>query len=161
MGSDPQSKLGSFYAGGNINAVGCFGPTFRGVTSGYEPNGNIGGYNAGNVKCESVFGNAHICTAPEMLNSVNCGFNVSGPNSSPPPTKPPLTSSTGTLPDYYSKGLWVSAGTPLPVNPPLNDCQGWTSNSSTNSGAAWYYDSSGGKAFVSNCNVTRMIACCR
>ena len=121
---------------------GCFGPVFK-QKSINSFQGNINGptdygYVNANRKCPS---NMHICTANELLNSINCD-----------------TLSRVTVSDEPK--MWVSNGIPsLPA--PTNDCDGWTKNASGWQGVIWEYNAGGGKFFAASCNESYQFACCK
>ena len=135
---DPQAKLD---IKGDLKVSGCFGPVFDHLTaSPYDGDldgpTNIGYFGA-NTLCG---GGSHMCTTSEMLNSINCGKNLSS------------------IPS--SGGVWIANGAPsLPT--PTDDCLGWTSTDGTWKGVHYVYDVNGGKFYAKACNESLQIACCK
>lgn len=124
--------------GTTVNATGCFGPTFVGLTE--AVNGNQGGYQAADVVCAGGFAGSHVCTVTEILNSKSCDA----------ATFVAQVVSTG----------WVLQGPPgFTAN--SNDCIGRTSADAADLGSAWFFDAQGGQGWLSPCNSSRPLTCCR
>jgi hypothetical protein len=119
-----------------LKVYGCFGPVFQRISE-TGNNGNAGGYKEANKKCPDGM---HVCTLNEMLNSLNCGIDLSS------------LSNAG--------GVWISHGAPsLPT--PTNDCLGWTSSSSEWYGINYVYSPTGGAFYAVECSETHYFACCQ
>lgn len=126
---------GNIVAAGSIRANGCFGPVFT-QASATASTGNVGGYNGANAQCPA---GAHVCTTGEMLNSINCGANLSSLGGS---------------------GAWVSIGiASLPT--PSNDCNGWVSDDAGWQGVHYVSSGTGGNFYARACSDALPFACCR
>lgn len=126
---------GNIVAEGSIRAKGCFGPVFA-QTSANTWTGNVDGYNGANAKCPA---GTHVCTTGEMLNSINCGANLS---------------------TMSGNGAWVSIGiASLPT--PSNDCNGWASYDPGWQGVHYVSSANGGNFYARACSEVLPFACCR
>jgi len=102
--------------------------------------GSQGGYTGGNALCNAVEAGSHVCTADEILYTINSGNSSSIPANST---------------------LWISNGPPgYTAN--ANDCQGWTSSASIDYGAVWVKLATGdGFGALNRCNLVYKFACCK
>ncbi|MBU0649383.1 hypothetical protein KJ969_04810 [Patescibacteria group bacterium] len=125
---------GNIYAGGDISAAGCVGPVVVGVTV-TALQGNQGGYVGANVNCAAEYAGSHVCTAEEVLKSINCGAPLPG-------------AGVG----------WISAGPPG-FTAGANDCKGWTNNEASMYGRLWNFAT--GMSWMTTCNMARPNACCK
>jgi hypothetical protein len=147
--TNPNNDPVSLYVFGNINASACFGPTFN-KASANSSNASMGGYVGASAMCGVGY---HICSVTEIMNSNNCGVNYSNP--------------PGGGGSVIGTFLWVAAGTPLPVDPPLNDCFGFTKTTDPINypngirGVQWSFSANGGAGFVVPCTASTQVACCR
>lgn len=127
----PDNKISATHSNG------CFGPVFQQM-SGASSSGDAGGYSGANSFC---LAGEHVCTTAEMLNSINCGIDLSSINSEP-------------------SGVWISNGAPsLPQ--PTNDCLGWTSNNTSWRGIHYVYTPQGGAFYAKKCDESLKFACCQ
>jgi hypothetical protein len=103
-------------------------------------NGNQGGYSAVNAMCDALVTGSHVCTAEEILQTINSGNSASIPNSTT---------------------LWINNGPPgYTTN--ANDCIGWTNAASTSFAPVWVKLASGdGFGALERCNASRSYACCK
>lgn len=103
-------------------------------------NGSRGGYSSANALCSALVAGSHVCTAEEILNTINSG-------------------ATANIP--INNTLWISNGPPgYTVN--ANDCIGWTDAASTSFAPVWVKLASGdGFGALDRCNSTRRYACCK
>lgn len=133
------SSTGDFVAANSINANGCFGPVFVGLTG--AVNGNQGGYQAADAICAGAFVNSHVCTVAEIFNSKSCDAAIF------------VAQVTGSG--------WVLSGPPgFTTN--ANDCIGRTSANVDDLGSFWRFNNQGGQGWLSPCSAnTRGLACCR
>lgn len=98
------------------------------------PDGNVDGIGA------------HVCTPDEMINSYNHGNDNS------------------VIKTFYTAHndipfLWINSGPPAYAFN-ANDCEGWTNNTSKDSGTAWDMEFHSG--FLQDCNEnTTQFACCK
>ncbi len=129
-------------AGTDINSNNGF---IVGVTSNQiTPDLNFGGfagYKAANFLCDSNFGDSHLCTVDEVIDTIRTqDFSA-------------LIGETG----------WVAEGAPG-FTTEANDCAGYTSKTGTSLGAFWNFigaEDSGGKASLTACSGERKLVCCR
>ncbi len=138
-GSDAQLAATKGYVDSVINALPSGIASF--VTS--TPvayNGSRGGYSSANALCSALVAGSHVCTAEEILQTINSGATANIP-----------TSTT----------LWINNGPPgYTVN--ANDCIGWTDAGSTSFAPVWVKLASGdGFGALDRCNSTRRYACCK
>lgn len=98
--------------------------------------GALTGYKGYNNLCPT---GSHVCTTEEILNSIN--------------------QNASTLPT--SGDYWVNGGNPGGITTAMNDCKGRTSNSNSDLGFFWRFNSNGGSVLLTSCNTQKMIACCR
>jgi hypothetical protein len=142
------NRDGDVAASGNITVGGCFGPVFIGTTTPSKFKGDLSpsadrGYYLANGKCAAAFTGSHICSTAEMLNSIKCSAAA-------------LSSAT-----YNGTDAWIQDGPPG-YTAPANDCQGWQSQTATDLGRIWRFDSTkAGKGFLTTCNQDIVFACCR
>jgi len=105
---DPQAALDM--GGGGIRLGGVTRtswPSGLGVYVGRttaQYTGNMGGYTGANERCAAQYPGSHLCTASELLNSINQGINIDG------------------------GWAWYSTGTLMDTNTNrlVSDCSGWT-----------------------------------
>lgn len=134
--NDPKTKLDVV---GDLKVSGCFGPVFVGMT-GSAVNGNQAGYNSADSLCAAAFAGSHVCATSEILNSKSCKSTAFGAQ--------------------LSGDAWVLNGPPgFTAN--ANDCIGRTSASSGDFGSFWLFNSQGGQGWLSPCNQTHKLACCK
>ncbi len=112
--------------------------TFVGMTSG-SYDGDQEGYKNVTELCAGQYGNSHVCTAQEMINSYN----------------------KNVVPVLTGKVAWINVAGPGNVSPAVNDCNGWSDDYSTGDyyGTAWVFDASA--AGVAPCNATFSYTCCK
>lgn len=130
----------------SLKANGCFGSTFVGLTAA-TTNGNAGSYIAANALCNTYSAGSHVCRAEEVLGSISCAA------AGDPIKNASLDGLSG----------WIIGGPPG-YNASTNDCIGWTSNtnSPTIKGRIWTFNAAtGGTGWLSFCNATRPVACCK
>ncbi len=131
--SDPTCTVAWSQAGGGV---------LQGKTaSSYNGNITFGadtGYKAANAICNNEFPGSHICQTDEILNTINGGA---------------ISGFTGTA--------WIANGPPgYMAN--ANDCIGFTNNNPTSLGPFWeFLSTNGGRGWLTNCSVTKPIACCK
>ena len=132
-----ETSSGTINVAGSITATSCFGPVYQGQTTGGPYDGLRGGYGGVNALCSVAVQGSHVCTATELLNSINCGVAM--------PTA----------------GLfaWVSNGLPGFTAPAVNDCQGWKSNAGVSYGAMWDFEN--GRGLATSCSTSHQFACCK
>ena len=131
------SEVGGGAGGGATG--GCFGSVFVGMT-GSAVNGSQAGYNSADSLCATAVSGSHVCTTSEILNSKSCKSAVF------------TTQSSG--------DAWVLNGPPgFTAN--ANDCIGRTSASGGDFGSFWLFNSQGGQGWLSPCNQTHKLACCK
>ena len=124
--------------GGGSGSGGTFDPCTRNVyrSTGTASNGSVGGYVGANAQCAT---GQHVCTAEEVLHTINCG-RIPSP-----------------LPDGP---LWVSAGPPGHTSL-SNDCNGWTSDAGGGVyGRTWEFNVQGGIGAQTTCSSSLPFACC-
>lgn len=124
----------------------CSSGIYQGKTSPH--NGAAGGYTGANNLCSQAFpsiSGIHVCSANEILNSINCGGK-------------PLDSG------WYSAGTFgVNSG----AKNEFDDCVGWTSSaSSPDSGygaVGFFWNTSKGDGYPDrdDCNQTHSFLCCK
>lgn len=105
-------------------------------------NGNLGGYDGANAKCNNEYPGTHICTVQEMLNTINY-YDYKN-----------ILDWTGTV--------WFSGGPPgYTAN--ANDCKGFTSSDASVLGRFWNLDETnfGGMAWLTSCAQNKKLACCK
>ncbi len=130
--------------GGGGGGGGSFDPCavnlYRSVSPAVLNMSTVGGYVGGNGQC---IGDDHVCTAEEILHTIAC-------------------SKGRATPLFPASGAgWVSGGPPGDIAT-ANDCNGWTSNRSTDLGRVWTFASIGGYGSLRNCNDdTLPFLCCR
>ncbi|HBA36685.1 TPA: hypothetical protein DCZ15_02300 [Candidatus Falkowbacteria bacterium] len=106
-----------------------------------EYNGSQSGYTGVDALCNAVESGSHVCTADEILYTINSGNGADIP---------------------LDTTFWISNGPPgYTAN--ANDCQGWTSASATaDYGAVWIKLASGdGFGGLNRCSLTYQFACCK
>ena len=111
--------------------------------SGSFTNGSYVGYEAGNAICSAEYSGTHMCTQMEIIATI-AYTNISA------------------MSDWTSNG-WASTGSAkyAPASIPVNDCNGWQNESSSDFlGTFWFFDTGGGKGGVINCGSTKKISCC-
>ncbi|KKU13330.1 MAG: hypothetical protein UX17_C0020G0002 [Parcubacteria group bacterium GW2011_GWC2_45_7] len=133
--------------GGVIPPGGSFDPCLVNVFRAFSTTnatGAAGGYLTANRDfCSASGTGAHICTAEEILHTINCSGRLP---------------SGVTLP--ASGSGWVSGGPPGYIAA-ANDCQGWTSGDSGALGRTWRFDTLGGQGSQTPCNSSLRFTCCR
>ncbi len=128
--------------GATVNATGCFGPTFVGLTDATVSgdNGGSPGYFVADDRCGVQFAASHVCTVSEILNSKGCDAAIFVGR----------TAGIG----------WILNGPPgFPAN--SNDCGGRTSAVGDDFGSIWVFSSTGGQGLLTPCSTNRAFACCR
>lgn len=120
--------------------------TTNGPYAGYTTSlyaGNMNGYGStgANSKCSGI--GTHVCSAQEIMTSINCGG---------------ITAATLPSKYWYNSGILSQYATRI-----VNDCAGWTSNSSGVYGAVWdgtvgIYEGSPG---TSPCSMNYQVLCCK
>jgi len=95
-------------------------------------NGSVGGYDGANSKCPT---DMHVCTAEEILNTIN---------------KSVVVNTTSTV--------WISAGPPGHISTG-NDCKGWENNTGAYLGRIWNFNQKYGA--MTTCNSSLKFACCQ
>ena len=103
--------------------------------------GNRSDYAGANALCANVptsGANSHVCTVAEIVNSYN--YSVSMPN-------------TGFA--------WANNGPTFSGSNIANDCMGWSSASSSDLGAVWFFSGDNGYSGITPCNQTYAFACCK
>ena len=95
------------------------------------------GYAAANAICAAEFVSSFMCRTYDILVSIE---------------KDDIS--------QWSGSAWIAEGPPGYTSN-SNDCNGWTSSSTTMLGAFWALDSNGGGVgWLTNCSETKPIACC-
>lgn len=99
------------------------------------------GYDAANAICAADYAGSHFCRTDEIIATI-------------------ASQDISTLFSGVADA-WIAEGPPgFTAN--SNDCDGWTSNTLTNLGAWWDFETSGGGAgYLTNCSTTKPLACCR
>ena len=129
-------------AGGDINSNNGFvvGVTSNAIT----PDLNFGGfagYKAANFLCDSNFGDSHLCTVDEVIDTIR----------------------TEDFSSLIGETAWVTEGAPG-FTVEANDCGGYTSKTATSLGSFWNFidaEDSGGKSSLTACSGERKLVCCR
>ncbi|MFC1639127.1 hypothetical protein ACFL26_02565 [Patescibacteria group bacterium] len=139
---------GDFLSYGDVNADGCFGAVFVGLTSSTFRPTSISGYYGANTKCDIDHPGSHVCTTQEMLESLQCSE----------PGDPFRSVADGSE-------AWINAGPPG-YTADANDCRGWTvtpADSNTAYVRFWIFNlASGGKGTSASCNaMDKRFACCK
>lgn len=105
--------------------------------------GNMGGYAEARTICSNAYPDSHVCTAPEMINSIEHG--VAG------------------MPNVGF--AWINNGPPSYVSDVSNDCAGWTSNNNNDNppafsvyGSVWIFGSK--QSLITTCGQSMSVACC-
>ena len=135
---------GQWVATGTLGLAGSGSETYAkliGTTSAEYDGGyatsSLVGYAAGNVICAAEFNNSFMCRTYDILVSIEQD-DIS----------------------QWSGSAWIAEGPPGYTSN-SNDCNGWTSSSTTMLGAFWVLNSnSGGAGWLTNCSETKPIACC-
>jgi Carbohydrate binding domain len=110
---------------------------FRALTA--TSTGSQGGYTGANAKCNTAYSGSHVCTAGEILNTINTGHTADIPNTT---------------------GVWVTSGAPA-YFANVNDCLGWT-DTAASYGTIWIKNSADGYGSIGLCGGTGYpIACCK
>jgi hypothetical protein len=108
------------------------------TTNSYD--GNQTSYLIANDLCNAKVTGSHICSSAEIMNSI--------------------ASNTGTITTYTGEA-WIQDGPPG-YTASANDCQGWSQKGGTHLGRYWSFNpATGGKGFLTTCNVTLPFACCK
>lgn len=96
------------------------------------------GYPAANYICDDNYSGSHICTTDEIINSI---------------VSQDISSWTGTG--------WMAEGAPgFTAN--ANDCVGLTDSTGSYLGAFWdFNNTTGGEGWLTACNGTKQLTCCR
>lgn len=151
-----QAIQGDIWSDQNINAGGCFGAVFIGLTEGeYQGNlkqtkgelirGDWQGYRRANDICSRALGGGHVCSTAEIMESIKCAR----PNAAIRDAR--LNGKVG----------WISNGPPA-FTANANDCQGWTVAGQDSYGTYWAFDAdSGGQGWLSPCDWAKSFACCQ
>ena len=102
--------------------------------------GGYVGYEAGDYICNQAFPGTHLCQEYEIITTIE---------------NKDISSWSGYA--WYSSGGAKYTGTN-----PANDCQGWTSSSTTYLGSFWKFNSTGGgSGAMINCSQAKSLACCK
>ncbi|MBU1017805.1 hypothetical protein KKA33_02130 [Patescibacteria group bacterium] len=97
------------------------------------------GYKSADALCDpTVVANSHVCTAEEVINAYVMDADT-------------LTGKSGLA--------WINNGPPGYVKYVTNDCNGWTTNTSTIFGSVWSFDADA--SFITPCNQNIPFACCK
>lgn len=128
--------------GGDILNDGLFVNFTLTKTTGNITNGTLSGYSAANAICGfEVLAGSHVCTMDEILNSIN--KNITNQN--------------------FTATFRVSEGAPG-FTAEANDCDGWTSPTSSALGSIWVGSQSHANTYGSgslvSCSTERAIGCC-
>jgi predicted acyltransferase (DUF342 family) len=100
--------------------------------------GGLVGYQAANAICGAEFEGSHFCRTDEVIHVI----------------------SAESISEFSGTG-WIAEGPPGYTSE-SNDCNGYTSSSTSKLGAFWLYNSNGGGAgWLVNCSTQRPISCCR
>ena len=128
--------------------------TFLGITTA-EYNGDLStatgfaaeGYKAADSLCDGDYTGSHMCTQEELMYHIRTTANLVHPSANWP--------ASGSA--WVITGAAKSAATPI-----VNDCNGWTSSSSSSrAGNIWAFNQAGGgSGAVQYCNATFELACC-
>ncbi len=111
---------------------------FVGKTAATYTGNTAGDYETANGYCNTDYTDSNVCTPMEMINTYN-----NNPSA--------LTGETASL--------WVNNGPPGYISNLNNDCNGWSSNSSTIFGSIW--NTTKDASFVTSCDLSRAYACCK
>lgn len=153
-----QAYQGDISSDQNINAGGCFGPVFVGLTGGkYKGNleqtegeqisGDWQGYRRVHDICSRSGAGDHVCSTAEIMESIKCNAGVNRP------TKNAIFNTIGIG--------WINNGPPA-FTANANDCQGWTAADANSYGTYWAFDAeSGGQGWLSPCDWPKSFACCK
>ena len=126
-------------AGGSSSGVSSVSLTTATPTGSFSSGGFVG-YEAGNDICNAEFAGSHFCRTDEIIEYI-AGNSAAG-----------FTDSTT---------AWVAEGPPGYTSN-SNDCAGWTDSDNTKLGAFWAFDTTGGgMGWLTNCAVTKPVACCQ
>jgi len=107
------------------------------------PDGNFSsggfvGYQAANDMCNSEFAGSHFCRTDEIVEFI-------------------ANNSTAA----FANTAWIAEGPPGYTSN-SNDCNGWTDNDASKLGAFWQFvPAGGGMGWLTNCAVTKSVACCQ
>jgi len=108
------------------------------TTSGSFSSGGFVGYEAAKDMCEAEYPGSHFCRTNEVIEYID-RYGAAG-----------FTGSTA----------WIAEGPPGYTSN-SNDCNGWTSADSLKLGAFWHFvNPGGGMGWLTNCAVTKPVACC-
>lgn len=137
-----DGSCGAAGSGTDINSNNGFvvGVTSNAIT----PDLNFGGaagYKAANFLCDSNFGESHLCTVDEIIDTIR----------------------TEDFSSVIGETGWVAEGAPG-FTTEANDCAGYTSKVDTSLGSFWNFidaEDSGGKASLTACSGERKLVCCR
>jgi hypothetical protein len=101
--------------------------------------GGYVGYEAANYICEDQYPGSYFCRTDEIIQFIR------------------INGSTG----FTGLTAWIAEGPPGYTSN-SNDCNGWTDNLDTKLGAFWQFTNpGGGMGWLTNCAVTKPLACCR
>jgi len=139
---------GQLCLGGECKGEWPVGGLFYNITpdsyTGSLSHAGLTGYQAANAICNASFPGTHMCTQVEIINTIH-EKNISA-----------IAEWTGSA--------WVNAGGAkyVPADYPVNDCRGWTDDTSNSMGNFWIFDqTTGGRGAARACNVEIKIACCK
>jgi len=143
-GTDMQAYDGNGWT--SLSKGGAFVGLTSGSTTGSFSTGSLVGYQAANELCTEAFAGSHMCRSAEIISTIDQNINA-----------------------FAGAAFGWAAQGPPGYTSNSNDCNGWTTASSTYLGAWWEYSTDngatiatgGGKGFLVNCSVPQPISCCR
>jgi hypothetical protein len=134
-----QYLTGISAGGGNSGLFVNYTPI---TTTGNITNGTLNGYSASTAICNVYYVGSHMCTIDEIIQTIN----------------------SGVINTNFTATFWASEGAPgYFAN--ANDCDGWTSPSTTALGSIWVGSTSHtntyGSGYLVSCSALRAIGCCK
>lgn len=141
--SEIRGLIGSTTSGGGTNMTFYYNKTTISF-NGSLVNGSLKGYVAGDMICNVSFAGTHLCQQSEIIQTI---------------TYRPIA----TMEDWVDDA-WMSTGAPkyAPATTPVNDCNGFTSGTTSYLGSYWHFNqTTGGDGRAIHCGTTLPLACCK